>query len=144
MASKNKTRETSADVSEFIHSFVEIKEKREDSFALIKLMQKWSGAEPKMWGPNIIGFGHYHYRYASGREGEAPYFGFSPRKIAFSLYVVSPLEEQLALVQRLGKCRKAKYCIYFKRLSDLDLTILEKLCKSTLQYIQTTYGAKLP
>lgn len=90
---KNKTTETSQSVTDFVHAFVDSDQKREDSFRLIELMRKWSGFEPRMWGPSIIGFGSYHYRYASGHEGDAPLIGFSPRKAAFSLYVLPPSGE---------------------------------------------------
>lgn len=80
MASKNKTSETEVQVIDFINSTVDKEQKREDSFRLLELMQEWSGFEPRMWGPTIIGFGRYHYKYASGREGDAPLIGFSPRK----------------------------------------------------------------
>ena len=90
---KNKTAETASDVLEFIQSFADTVQKREDSIALIALMQDVSGYEPKMWGPSIIGFGNYHYKYESGHEGDAPLIGFSPRKAAISLYVYTGLPE---------------------------------------------------
>lgn len=82
---KNKTTYTGADVTDFINSYVDNEQKKADSFRLIELMQEWSGFEPKMWGPSIIGFGNYHYKYASGHEGDAPILGFSPRKGVFAL-----------------------------------------------------------
>ena len=96
---KIKTKETAVRVNDFSHHYVENEQKRTDSFRLIELMSKWSGFEPKMWGPTIIGFGSYHYKYASGHEGDAPLIGFSPRKTEFSLYVFSPIEEQKALLE---------------------------------------------
>ena len=86
---KNKTTVTEVDVLDFINSYVDNEQKRIDSLELLKLMSEWSGFEPKMWGPTIIGFGSYHYKYASGHEGDAPMLGFSPRKAQFSLYVYS-------------------------------------------------------
>ncbi len=83
MATKNKTTETEVDVRDFVNSYVDNEIKKADSFQLIELMTKWSGFEPKMWGPTIIGFGSYHYKYASGHEGDAPLIGFSPRKAEF-------------------------------------------------------------
>ena len=136
MATKNKTTETRADVADFIHSFVENDQKKEDSFRLIELMKKWSGFEPKMWGPTMIGFGSYHYKYASGHEGDAMLIGFSPRKAEFSLYVSAPGNDNKALLEKLGKYKMGKACIYFKKLSDLDLEILEKLSKATILYIK--------
>ncbi|MBD8082599.1 DUF1801 domain-containing protein [Chryseobacterium caseinilyticum] len=136
MASKNKTAETEIDVDDFIHSFVESEQKKQDSFQLIELMKKWSGFEPKIWGPTMIGFGSYHYKYESGHEGDAMIIGFSPRKAQFSLYVAAPEEEDKKLLESLGRFKMAKACIYFKKLSDLNLDILEKLCQSTIKYIR--------
>jgi hypothetical protein len=82
---KNKTSATEANVLEFLDTFVDKEQKKADSLELIKLMKKWTGYEPRMWGPSIIGFGSYHYKYASGHEGDAPILGFSPRKAQFSL-----------------------------------------------------------
>ncbi|MCA6069443.1 DUF1801 domain-containing protein [Chryseobacterium sp. RG1] len=135
MAKANKTNETTVNVTDFINSYVEKDDKKSDSFQLIKLMSSWSGSEPKMWGPTIIGFGSYHYKYASGHEGDAPIIGFSPRKAEFSLYVYSPTEESKPLLDNLGKFKMGKACIYIKRLSDIHIDILEKLCKMTIAYI---------
>ena len=134
MATRNKTTETAVNVTEFINSFVDNEQKKQDSLQLIDLMQKWSGFEPKMWGPTIIGFGSYHYKYASGHEGNAILIGFSPRKAAFSLYVFAPGNDNRQLLDKLGKYKMGKACIYFKKLSDLNPDILEKLCKSTIKY----------
>lgn len=135
MATKNKTTETSANVIDFISSFVDKEEKKQDSFHLLDLMQTWSGFEAKMWGPTIIGFGSYHYKYASGHEGDAPLIGFLPRKAAFSLYVTNPGNDNKELLDKLGKYKMGKACIYFKKLTDLNLDILEKLSKETISYI---------
>lgn len=102
---------------------------------LIELMSKWSGFEPKMWGPTIVGFGSYHYKYASGHEGDAPLIGFAPRKAAFSLYVYSPVEEHKHLLKELGKFKMGKACIYVKKLSDINVITLEKMCKATIAYL---------
>lgn len=134
MATKTKTHQTEVNVKEFINSYVENDQKKADSFKLIELMKKWSGFEPKMWGPTIIGFGSYHYKYASGHEGDAPLMGFSPRKAAFSLYVTAPGQENKELLEQLGKFKMAKACIYFKKLEDLDLKVLEKLSKASMEY----------
>jgi hypothetical protein len=128
----NKTTETNVSVVDFINAFVDKEEKKQDSFRLIELMRKWSGFEPKMWGPTIIGFGSYHYKYASGHEGDAPIVGFSPRKAQFSLYVTVPGHEDEKLVGALGNIKKGKACIYFKKLADLDLDVLEKIVKATM------------
>src|SRR5687768_17069397 len=139
MAAKNKTAETNVSVTDFINSFVDKEQKKQDSFRLIGLMREWSGFEPKMWGPTIIGFGNYHYKYASGHEGDAPLIGFSPRKAEFSLYVVAPGNDNKKLLDQLGKYRMAKYCIYFKRLDDLNLVTLEKLSKAAIKYLTEQY-----
>ena len=135
MATKNKTAETKADVRDFINTFVDNELKKADSFQLIELMTKWSGFEPKMWGPTIVGFGSYHYKYASGHEGDAPLIGFSPRKAAFSLYISAPGTENEKLLDELGKYKMGKACIYFKRLSDLNLNRLEMLSDATIKYM---------
>lgn len=142
MAAKNKTTATETDVTEFIHTFVDNEQKRTESFQLIQLMTKWSGFEPKMWGQSIIGFGSYHYKYASGHEGDAPIIGFSPRKAEFSLYVYTPClpeEESKNLLSALGKFKMGKACIYAKKLADLEIPTLEKLCKATIAYIHEKY-----
>jgi hypothetical protein len=139
MATKNKTAETNVSVIDFINSFVDREEKKQDSLRLIELMREWSGFEPRMWGPTIIGFGSYHYKYASGHEGDAPLIGFSPRKSEFSLYVIDPGYENKELLGKLGKYKMSKACIYFKRLSDLDLDTLEKLSKEAIRHISQKY-----
>lgn len=132
MSRKNKTTETDVSVADFINAFVDKEEKKQDSHRLIELMRQWSGFEPKMWGPSIIGFGSYHYKYASGHEGDAPIVGFSPRKTQHTLYVTVPGHEDEKLLSALGKFTKSKSCIYFKKLSDLNLDVLEKIVKATL------------
>ena len=108
MATKNKTTETEVAVIDFIDSFVDNEQKKQDSFALIELMKKWSGCDPKMWGPTIVGFGSYHYKYASGHEGDSMLIGFSPRKNEFSLYVVAPNKDYSNLLEDLGKYKMGK------------------------------------
>ena len=136
MATKNKTTETDVNVIDLINSFVDNEQKKQDSFRLIELMQEWSGFEPKMWGPTMIGFGRYHYKYASGHEGDAMLIGFSPRKAEFSLYVTVPGNENKKLLDELGKYKMGKSCIYFKKLADLNLDVLEKLSKAAIKYHQ--------
>lgn len=136
---KNKTAETEVKVTDFIHSFVDNDQKKADSFRLIELMKNWSGFEPKMWGPSIIGFGSYHYKYASGHEGDAPMLGFSPRKAEFSLYVYSPREDNKHLLDNFGKFKMGKACIYIKKLSDINQEVLKKMMKQTIDFLQTKY-----
>lgn len=133
---KTKTKPTGVDVTEFVNSYVSNEQKKADSFALIRLMSEWSGCEPYMWGPTIIGFGSYHYQYASGHSGDAPMIGFSPRKAEFSLYIFSDTAENRTLLNDLGKFKITKACIYMKKLSDINLTALEKLCKNSIAYLQ--------
>ncbi len=132
---KNKTTETEVDVTEFIDSYVDNEQKKIDSHRLTELMVQWSGFKPKMWGPTIIGFGSYHYKYASGHEGDAPMLGFSPRKAQFSLYVYSKTPKSDELLKDLGKFKMGKACIYIKKLADIDISILEKLCKESIAYL---------
>jgi len=132
---KNKTTETDVDVYEFLDSYVDKEQKKTDSLELIKLMNSWSGYEPKMWGPTIIGFGSYHYKYASGHEGDAPILGFSPRKAQFSLYVYSKTDKSDELLESFGKFKMGKACIYIKKLADIDLSILQQLCMETIAYL---------
>ena len=105
---KTKTTYTGENVTDFINSYVNNEQKKTDSFRLIELMQEWSSAPSKMWGPTIIGFDNYHYKYASGHEGDAPVLGFSPRKAAFSLYVYSDTERSKLLLAELGKFKMGK------------------------------------
>lgn len=135
MAKQNKTSENEVKVNDFIASYVEQEQKKIDSYKLIELMTEWSGFEPRMWGPSIIGFGRYHYKYASGHEGNAPLIAFSPRKAAFSLYVFSQTDENKHLLDDFGKFKMAKACIYVKKLSDINIAILEKMCRSTIAYL---------
>lgn len=136
----NKTTVTAASVEDFINSFAKTEQKRKDSFELIRLMQEVSGFEPKMWGLSIIGFGSYHYKYASGHEGDAPMIGFSPRKSAISLYVFSGLPEHEHLLQDLGKFKMGKACIYASKLSDIHTDTLKKLMKASIDYLRKKYG----
>jgi len=106
---------------------IENPRRREDGFALMRLMQRVTGAEPRMWGPAIIGFGRCRYRYASGREGEMPCVAFSPRKANLALYLTSKGDRSAELLARLGKHRPAVSCIYVNKLADVDATVLESL-----------------
>ncbi len=137
---KNKTQQTDANVSDFIASFANTEQKKKDSFELIELMQSVTGCEPKMWGPSIIGFGHYHYKYASGHEGDMPLVGFSPRKTAISLYVYTGMEEHEHLLENLGKFRKGKSCIYVNKLADINHDELKKLMTETIHFLHEKNG----
>ncbi len=139
---KNKTQTTDASVEDFINTFADTEQKRKDSFELIKLMQDFTGYEPKMFGPSIVGFGNYHYKYDSGHEGDAPLVGFSPRKSAISLYVFTGYlghSEQEELLKDLGKFKMGKACIYVKKLTDIDLEVLKKLMGSTIEFLRMKF-----
>ncbi len=136
---KNKTSETSKDVNEFINEFTENDQKRNDSYELIEMMQSVSGYKAKMWGPSIVGFGSYHYKYASGHEGDAPIIGFSPRKAAISLYVFTGLVEHEHLLNDLGKFKMGKVCIYVKKLSDINKKQLKVLIIETIKFMKNKY-----
>lgn len=133
------TTYTEIDVIDFVNAYVDNEQKKADSFRLIELLREWSGFEPKMWGPTIVGFGNYHYKYASGHEGDAPILGFSPRKAAFSLYVFSETERSEKLLSDLGKFKMGKACIYVKKLSDINVSVLQELCIESIQYINEHY-----
>ncbi|MCF8348085.1 MAG: DUF1801 domain-containing protein [Bacteroidales bacterium] len=135
-----KTQQHDADVLEFIQAFADTEQKKNDSIALLRLMQDVTGYPPKMWGASIIGFGQYHYKSDRSRqEGDWMLVGFSPRKAAISLYVYSGCAGQEELLQDLGKFKMGKACIYIKKLSDIDQEVLKKLMKSTIDFLQTKY-----
>jgi hypothetical protein len=136
---KNKTIETTNSISGFINS-VENEQQRNDSIRLIEMMQDISGCEPRLWGASIIGFGSYHYKYASGHEGDAPLIGFSPRKSATSLYVYSNPEASEHLLQKLGKYKMGKACIYIKKISDIDEQILKQIARNTIAFLTKRYS----
>lgn len=136
-----KTQEHDGDVFEFITNFANTEQKREDSYELIKIMERVTGFPPKMWGASMIGFGKYHYKSErSKQEGDWPLLAFSPRKAAISLYVYTGDPEHEYLLEDLGKFTMGKACIYAKRLSDINIDALEKLMKATITYLDDTYG----
>ncbi len=135
-----KTKQHDADVYEFIRNFANTNQKIEDSLELVKLMEDISGHPAKMWGPTMIGFGSYHYKSKrSKQEGDWPLLGFSPRKAAISLYVFTGLEEHEYLLENLGKFKKGKACIYVKKLSDINMDVLNELMRVTLSYMKDNY-----
>ena len=129
---ENKTQKTGASVEDFINS-VEIKRRREDGFALLEIMRDVTGAEAEMWGPSIIGFGDYHYKYESGREGDFFLTGFSPRKQSLSLYIMAGFEEYDSLLSSLGKHRKGASCLYINKLADVDMNVLRELIEKSVE-----------
>ena len=135
---KVKTVETKNSVTDFIN-LIPDETKKSDCFNLIEIMKEQSGFEPKLWGPSIVGFGSYHYKYESGREGEAPLVAFSPRKSEISLYLSSSFENREELLQKFGKHKSAKACIYVKRLEDINISILKKMISLSIKHIKRLY-----
>jgi hypothetical protein len=131
------TVETGKSVTAFVNT-IDDKQRREDCFAIIEIMKQASGYEPKMWGPAIIGFGSYHYVYDSGHEGDAPLVGFSPRKSAFALYIAN-FDGKEELLAQFGKHTRAKFCVYIKKLQDVNPTVLKKLAAGTVKYCKAKY-----
>lgn len=131
---ENKTQPTSVPVEEFLAS-VEHPVRRADGFALLEMMRRVTGLEPVMWGPSIVGFGQYHYRYGSGREGDSAAVGFSPRKANLALYglIYGPDAEQL--LPRLGKHKPGVGCLYINKLEDVDLKVLEELVRTGYNHV---------
>ncbi len=138
---KNKTTETASSVTEFVNK-VENEVKRSDSFKLIEMFKSITGFEPKMWGPTIIGFGSYHYKYESGHEGDAPLAGFSPCKDSIVLYFATEYENRERLLIQLGKHKSSKACVYVKKLSDIDLGILEIMIMNSIATVTKQYPSK--
>jgi hypothetical protein len=128
---ENKTKPTKQNVAAFIDSLTD-PAKRAEAKALIKLMHSATGEKPKMWGPSIVGFGSYHYKYDSGREGDMPLIGFSPRKAATVLYNMTGSSGSEALLAKLGRHTTGKGCLYIKRLSDVDQKVLEALAAKSI------------
>ena len=133
---ENKTQKTGASVDAFIAA-VEHPRRREDGRVLLKLMREVTGLEPDMWGPSIIGFGDYHYRYESGREGDFFLVGFSPRKQSLSLYLPAGFPEYGALLAAIGKYRKGASCLYVNKLADVDLEALRRLIAASFEHMRT-------
>jgi len=135
-----KTRPTDADVTAFLDA-VPDERKRADAHTVCALMAEITGAPAKMWGKNIVGFGNYDYTYASGRSGSWFEAGFSPRKTALTLYVMSGFSGEDDLMSRLGKHTTGKSCLYIKRLSDVDMAVLRELVERSVATIRERYPA---
>ena len=134
---QNKTIETENSVADFLTTIKDGK-KRKDCSAIIDLMTKHTGLEPKMWGTSIVGFGIYHYKYESGREGTAPLVGLSPRANAITLYLCN-VKEKEELLKKLGKHKSGGGCIYIQKLEDIDTSILAKMIKNSIKHIRSKY-----
>lgn len=133
-----KTQPTEQDVQQFLDA-IEDPQRRSDSLAMDRIMREVSGEPPQMWGPSIVGYGRYHYRYDSGREGDWMATGFSPRKNALTLYIMSGFSRYEELMNELGKYSTGKSCLYVKKLEDVDLAVLKQLIAQSLAYIRERY-----
>ena len=130
-----KTKVNKASVDKFLKS-IKDEQKREDCYKILDIMKKATKAEPKMWGTSIVGFGSYHYKYASGREGEWMLTGFSPRKQNLTLYIMSGFDEYDGLLKKLGKHATGKSCLYIKRLEDVDTKVLKELVTKSVKHMK--------
>lgn len=135
---KMKTVPTTASVDAFIAA-VDDAQKREDCHAVAAIMAEATGASAQMWGTSIVGFGTYHYRYASGREGDFMEVGFSPRKRALTLYIMAGFSEYGDLLAKLGKHTTGKSCLYIKRLADVDQNVLREMVERSVRHIRDKY-----
>ena len=133
-----KTKETDNSVIEFIEN-VENPKKREDAYKLLDIFTETTGLKAKMWGPSIIGFGSYHYKYASGHEGDAAIVGFSPRKAKISLYLTSTDDVREKLLSELGKHTSGKMCVYVNKVADIDVEVLKEFILETVKFVNETY-----
>jgi hypothetical protein len=129
-----KTKKTEASVDDFISS-VEDPEQREDARALLRLMQNATGEKPKMWGTSIVGFGEFHYRYASGHEGDTCISGFSPRSKKLTIYLIAGFKNMKPMMKRLGKHSTGVGCLYVRRLADVDTSVLESMVRQGVKDI---------
>lgn len=132
-----KTRPTDESVTKFLNS-VDKEQQREDSFAVMELMREVTGDDPQMWGPSIVGFGRYTYKYASGKENEWMLTGFSPRKRNLTLYIMDGFDEYDDIMSRLGKHTTGKSCLYIKRLDDVDEAVLRELVAKSIAHMKAT------
>ena len=135
--SQNKTVANENNVMAFLNA-VEPEKKREDSLIITKLMEEVTGEQATMWGTSIVGFGNHHYRYESGREGDMPLVGFSPRKQAITLYIMAGFDAYDDLLGKLGKHKIGKSCLYIKKIEDVDLDVLRELVKQSAEHMRKT------
>ena len=133
--STNKTQPNNLSVSDFINQ-VEPEQKRKDCLAIAEMMRQATQAEPKMWGDSMIGFGEYHYKYASGREGDWFLTGFAPRKQNISLYIMAGFKRYEELMSKLGKYKTGKSCLYINKLADVDEGVLKELIQLSACYVE--------
>ncbi len=135
--SENKTRPTDQDVIDFLNS-VDNKTRRQDGFAVLEMMEEITGEEAVMWGSSIVGFGSYHYKYDSGREGDMPLIGFSPRKQNMTLYIMPGFDDYENILEDLGKHKIGKSCLYVNKLADVDKDVLRRLIRRSYKHMKET------
>ena len=135
---KNKTKETQKSVASYL-KIIKDEQKRKDFSAIIDLISLETRLEPKMWGTNIVGFGNYHYKYESGREGEAPLMGIATRVNAIALYLSAHFDKREELLQKLGKHKTDKGCVYIQKLEDIDKGVLIKMVKNSIEHKKKLY-----
>ena len=133
-----KTKPTEHSVEDFLNAIPD-EQKRADAFAIVKVMKQVTRLEPTMWGGSIVGFGRYHYKYASGHEGDSCLVGFSPRKQNFTLYLMLGLADNSELLDKLGKHKTGKGCLYINKLADVDVPTLKELIKRSVKQLKTLY-----
>jgi hypothetical protein len=138
---KPKTKVSSASVAAFLNA-IEDPERRRDAKKVAAMMREATGSPAKMWGASTIGFGSYHYKYASGREGEWMLIGLSPRKQSLTLYIIAGFKELHALMAELGSHKTGRSCLYIKRLADIDLKVLESLIERSVRQMRSQYATK--
>ena len=136
-----KTQPHDGNVEAFLQS-VEHDKRREDSFVVLEMMKEITGEEPRMWGPSIVGFGNYHYKYESGREGDFFLAGFSPRKQNLTLYIMSGFSHYEELLQKLGKHKTGKSCLYINKLENVDLGVLKEMIRESVKMMKEKYPEK--
>ncbi|MEL6360192.1 MAG: DUF1801 domain-containing protein [Pseudomonadota bacterium] len=137
--SENKTKPTKASVTDLIES-VDHEVRKRDAKTLLKVMKKITGKRPKIWGSKIIGFGQYHYKYESGREGDFMRVGFSPGKANMTVYIVNGFSTYADQLARLGKYKTGKSCLYITNLDNVDLGVLEEIIEDSLEVMRERYG----
>lgn len=135
---EQKTKPTDQSVEAFLDSIAD-ETRRTECYAILGMMKRVTKTEPKIWGTGLVGFGNYHYKYASGHEGDCFVTGFAPRKGAMTLYITAGVERFPKLLAKLGKHKAGKGCLYIKRLDDINLSVLEDLVKQSVEHTMATY-----
>lgn len=131
-----KTKKNLASVEVFLNG-IENEIRKKDSFAILELLKNWTKNEPRMWGSNIVGFGNYHYKYESGREGDWFLVGFSPGKQHLTLYIMTGFSRYGEIMKRLGKHKTGKSCLYINKLEDIDVHVLEEIVQASTKYLKS-------